>query len=187
LGPCGYWLCACRSLELTLPFGANPPTRWRFFRGGFFEPIRLFGTCSRQSNTTTPRQSGAGVLHTEGERHGRANHSHPVARRRVSEITGMERSALYERIQRGEIPKPIQIGSAAVSWIEAEVVAWVQQLIDASRHASTGEGFPPWPRLNRAAARRMTMPKHLTRPAPNSGCAGAVNRLRMPKHAARKP
>jgi prophage regulatory protein len=58
----------------------------------------------------------------------------------VSEITGMERSALYERIQRGEFPKPIQIGSAAVSWIEAEVVARVQQQIDASRTQQPAKG-----------------------------------------------
>ncbi|MBK5119094.1 AlpA family phage regulatory protein [Burkholderia sp. R-69980] len=63
-----------------------------------------------------------------------------IARRRVREITGMERSALYERIARGEFPKPIQIGSAAVRWIEAEVVAWVQQQIDASRAQQPAKG-----------------------------------------------
>lgn len=56
-----------------------------------------------------------------------------IPRYRVSEITGLQRSALYERIARGEFPKPVTIGSAAVRWIEAEVVAWVQQQIDASR------------------------------------------------------
>ncbi|SAL38655.1 phage transcriptional regulator AlpA [Caballeronia choica] len=56
-----------------------------------------------------------------------------IPRRRVSEITGLERSALYERIARNAFPKPVRIGSAAVRWIEAEVSAWVQQQIDASR------------------------------------------------------
>lgn len=37
-----------------------------------------------------------------------------IPRSRVSQITGLQRSALYERIARGEFPKPVTIGSAAV-------------------------------------------------------------------------
>ncbi|HZZ04323.1 helix-turn-helix transcriptional regulator [Paraburkholderia sp.] len=63
-----------------------------------------------------------------------------IPRSRVSEITGLQRSALYERIARDEFPKPVTIGSAAVRWIEAEVVAWVQQQINTSRrHAARGK------------------------------------------------
>jgi len=56
-----------------------------------------------------------------------------IPRSRVSAITGLQRSALYDRIARGEFPKPVTIGSAAVRWIESEVAACVQQQIDASR------------------------------------------------------
>lgn len=63
-----------------------------------------------------------------------------IPRSRVSQITGLQRSALYERIARGEFPKPVTIGSAAVRWIEAEVVAWVQQQIDASRTQQPTKG-----------------------------------------------
>jgi prophage regulatory protein len=63
-----------------------------------------------------------------------------IPRRRVSQICGLERSALYERIARGTIPKPVTIGSTAVRWIEAEVVAWVQQQIDASRAQQPAKG-----------------------------------------------
>jgi prophage regulatory protein len=56
-----------------------------------------------------------------------------IPRSRVSQITGLQRSALYERIARGDFPKPVTIGSAAVRWIEAEVVAWVRAQIEASR------------------------------------------------------
>ena len=45
----------------------------------------------------------------------------------------LERSALYERIARDAFPQPVRIGSAAVRWVLAEVVEWVQQQIDASR------------------------------------------------------
>ncbi|RFU46781.1 AlpA family transcriptional regulator [Paraburkholderia sp. DHOC27] len=63
-----------------------------------------------------------------------------IPRWRVSEITGLQRSALYERIARGEFPAPVTIGSAAVRWIEAEVVAWVQQQIDTSRAQPAATG-----------------------------------------------
>ncbi|MFL9905523.1 AlpA family phage regulatory protein [Paraburkholderia sp. RL17-337-BIB-A] len=36
-----------------------------------------------------------------------------ILRSRVFAITGLQRSALYERIARGEFPKPVAIGSAA--------------------------------------------------------------------------
>ncbi len=63
-----------------------------------------------------------------------------IPRRRVSAITGLERSALYERIARGAFPHPVRIGSAAVRWIEAEIIAWVQQQIDATRMQQPPKG-----------------------------------------------
>jgi prophage regulatory protein len=35
--------------------------------------------------------------------------------------TGLTRSALYQRICKGEFPKPVKIGTRAVVWIEDEV------------------------------------------------------------------
>ena len=60
-----------------------------------------------------------------------------IPRSRVSAITGLQRSAPYDRIARGDFPNPVTIGSTAVRWIEAEVVSWVQQQIDASRTQSS--------------------------------------------------
>ena len=56
-----------------------------------------------------------------------------IPRRRVSEITGLQRSALYRRIADFDFPAPVRIGSAAVRWIESEVIEWVQQQIALSR------------------------------------------------------
>jgi prophage regulatory protein len=65
-----------------------------------------------------------------------------IPRRRVTEITGLERSALYERIKRGTFPKPIRVGSAAVRWQLAEIVEWVEHQIDVSRRAAVkGERY----------------------------------------------
>jgi prophage regulatory protein len=59
-----------------------------------------------------------------------------ISRRRVTEITGLERSALYERIKRGTFPKPVRVGSAAERWQLAEIVEWVEQQIEASRRTA---------------------------------------------------
>ncbi|MDR5743244.1 AlpA family phage regulatory protein [Caballeronia sp. LZ029] len=59
-----------------------------------------------------------------------------IPRRRVTELVGLERSAIYARVARGEFPRPVRIGSDAVRWVEAEVVAWIEQQINASREAA---------------------------------------------------
>jgi prophage regulatory protein len=59
-----------------------------------------------------------------------------IPRRRVSELTGLQRSALYERVSRGTFPRPVRIGSAAVRWVEGEVREWIQAQVDASRCAT---------------------------------------------------
>jgi prophage regulatory protein len=119
-------------LEPAYPLAENSPTHWADFRGGFFEPVHLFKTPVAALQYAMPRYSGAGFV-LRG-----VNMADPVIpvlipRRRVTEITGLERSALYERIARGAFPQPVRIGSAAVRWVLAEVVEWVQQQIDASR------------------------------------------------------
>ena len=72
--------------------------------------------------------------------HGRSNHSHSDSPPSGLRDIGPSTQRLYERIARGESPKPVTIGSAAVRWIEAEVVAWVQQQIDASRTQQPAKG-----------------------------------------------
>jgi predicted DNA-binding transcriptional regulator AlpA len=56
-----------------------------------------------------------------------------IPRRRVGELYGLQRSAIYQRIALGTFPKPVTIGSAAVRWIESEFTAWIEQQINASR------------------------------------------------------
>ena len=51
----------------------------------------------------------------------------------VKEITGLSRSTVYAQIAEGRFPAPILLGGRAVGWIEAEVHAWVEDRIQASR------------------------------------------------------
>lgn len=50
----------------------------------------------------------------------------------VLALVGLRRSTVYNHIQNGVFPKPIKLGRAS-GWIQAEVQAWIQSQIDASR------------------------------------------------------
>ena len=49
-----------------------------------------------------------------------------LRRRQVEARTGLARSTIYQYIQDGAFPKPVQLGPRAVGWIEAEVSEWIR-------------------------------------------------------------
>lgn len=51
----------------------------------------------------------------------------------VRKRTTLSDSALYRLIEKGEFPRPINLGPRAVAWIEEEVNAWINSRIEASR------------------------------------------------------
>ena len=42
----------------------------------------------------------------------------------VEKVTGLRRSAIYERVAKGIFPKPIPLDGRAVGWLESEVLDW---------------------------------------------------------------
>ena len=46
---------------------------------------------------------------------------------------GLARSTLYDKMSKGEFPKPISLGPRAVGWIADEVEQWIQDRIEQSR------------------------------------------------------
>ena len=68
----------------------------------------------------------------------------------VKERTGLSRSVVYRRIAEGEFPQPILLGTRSVGWVEAEVQAWVERQIRASRGPVRAVSRDS----NRAAARK---------------------------------
>jgi len=48
----------------------------------------------------------------------------------VQKRTGLSRSTIYLRIQKGNFPKPINLGMRAVGWIETEIDQWIKDRID---------------------------------------------------------
>ena len=48
-------------------------------------------------------------------------HNRLLRRSQVEEIAGLSRSSIYRRMQKGEFPRPVKIGSAAVRWKERDI------------------------------------------------------------------
>lgn len=59
-----------------------------------------------------------------------------LRRREVERMTSLSRSSIYARMSLGKFPRPIHLGEQTVAWLEAEVLAWIDEQIVASR----GEG-----------------------------------------------
>jgi prophage regulatory protein len=48
-----------------------------------------------------------------------------LRRKQVEKRTGLSRSTIYLRIQEGTFPRPINLGTRAVGWLENEIEAWL--------------------------------------------------------------
>ena len=56
----------------------------------------------------------------------------------VKRFVGLGRSAIYDKIKRGEFPRPVSLGARAVAWPSDEINSWVDSRIDASRNLVGG-------------------------------------------------
>ena len=54
--------------------------------------------------------------------------------KQVLDRTGLPKSTMYSRISAGTFPKQVPIGSS-VRWLESEVEAWIQALVEERDHA----------------------------------------------------
>lgn len=53
--------------------------------------------------------------------------AHRILRRpEVEALVGMRKTALYQRIQAGEFPRPVPLGPRAVGWLSHEVMGWIE-------------------------------------------------------------
>lgn len=47
----------------------------------------------------------------------------------VQERTGLSRTQIYVKAQRGEFPQSVKIGERAAAWLEAEVDGWIAERV----------------------------------------------------------
>lgn len=52
---------------------------------------------------------------------------------KVMQRTGLSRSTIYLRMDAGEFPKSIQIGSRSVAWLSREIDDWITKQVLNSR------------------------------------------------------
>ena len=50
-----------------------------------------------------------------------------IRRPRVEELTGLKKSAIYEKVKNGTLPAPYRIGSRAVAWRSDEIQNWIEE------------------------------------------------------------
>jgi len=61
-----------------------------------------------------------------------------LRRKEVEARTGLSRSSIYARMDKGTFPSAIGLGGRAVAWLENEIDAWVQGVIEARSNRTTG-------------------------------------------------
>lgn len=59
-----------------------------------------------------------------------------LRRKQVEARIGLSRSSIYDAVNAGTFPKPINLGRQSVGWIEAEIDQWLRARIAASRKVS---------------------------------------------------
>lgn len=47
-----------------------------------------------------------------------------LRRDEVERATGLPRSTIYEKIAKGQFPRPIQLSERSVGWLEIEIIEW---------------------------------------------------------------
>ena len=48
-----------------------------------------------------------------------------LRRAEVERLTGLSRSAIYDKMKKGEFPVPKKVGPHAVRWLRSEVRGWI--------------------------------------------------------------
>jgi prophage regulatory protein len=61
----------------------------------------------------------------------------------VLAATGLSRSTIYLKMEKGEFPRGVKLGERAVAWPQSAVERWLQERIDAARPAASGAGVSP--------------------------------------------
>ncbi len=51
----------------------------------------------------------------------------------VSKESGLSRNELYRRVSAGTFPTPIKLGPKTNAWLESEINAWKQAIIEETR------------------------------------------------------
>jgi prophage regulatory protein len=68
--------------------------------------------------------------------HARASIERFLRRPEVERVTGLGRSTIYDKMEKGEFPKPVPLSGGAVGWLESEIADWQAERIAARARAN---------------------------------------------------
>jgi prophage regulatory protein len=56
-----------------------------------------------------------------------------LRRTEVEELTGLSRTAIYDRMREGSFPKSIALSPKTIRWVRGEILKWIKEQIINSR------------------------------------------------------
>ena len=56
-----------------------------------------------------------------------------LRRTEVEELTGLSRTAIYDRMREGSFPKSIALSPNTIRWVRGEILKWIKEQIINSR------------------------------------------------------
>ena len=52
-----------------------------------------------------------------------------LRRTEVEELTGLSRTAIYDRMREGSFPKSIALSPKTIRWVRGEILKWIKEQI----------------------------------------------------------
>ena len=56
-----------------------------------------------------------------------------LRRTEVEQLTGLSRTAIYDRMREGTFPKSIALSPKTIRWVRGEILKWIKEQIVSSR------------------------------------------------------
>ena len=56
-----------------------------------------------------------------------------LRRTEVEQLTGLSRTAIYDRMREGSFPKSIALSPKTIRWVRGEILKWIKEQIINSR------------------------------------------------------
>lgn len=57
---------------------------------------------------------------------GHKTHLKLIKRKDVETLTTLSRSTIYDKMSKGNFPRPIKLGERAVAWREHDILKWIE-------------------------------------------------------------
>ena len=56
-----------------------------------------------------------------------------LRRTEVEQLTGLSRTAIYDRMREGRFPKSVALSPKTIRWVRGEIIKWIEEQISIAR------------------------------------------------------